>query len=194
MDKKELDSPELLVDYHQYLLKQSWRGDLYRKVWLYPQINRRLKGKTLDIGCGTGSFLKNRANTVGIDVNRYNVEYCKSMGLEAYFVEDSWPFEDASFDSAIMDNVLEHIEEPAGILAESRRILKTEGLLLIGVPAAAGYAWDHDHKIYYSEKKLKDTVEKAGFKQVENFHMPLKSEFLEMKMKQYCYFNLFAKL
>ncbi|MBY0518503.1 MAG: class I SAM-dependent methyltransferase [Bacteriovoracaceae bacterium] len=194
MDKNELESKELKAEYHHYLLKQSWRGDFYRQVWLYPRINSRLKGKTLDIGCGTGSFLSYRKNTVGIDVNEFNVNYCKELGFEAYFVPEKWPFEENTFDSAIMDNVLEHISEPSEILRESHRVLKKDGYLMIGVPAPAGYNWDHDHKVFYSEKKLRETVETFGFKQIEHFHMPLKSKFLELRMKQYCYFSVFAKL
>jgi SAM-dependent methyltransferase len=193
MDKKELESNELLVSYHNYLLKQSWRGDLYRKFWLYPQINKRLQGKTLDIGCGTGHFLSFRENTVGIDVNKFNVDYCNQQGLEAYHVGEKWPLEAESFDSAIMDNVLEHIEEPKGILEETKRVLKPGGILIIGVPAPAGYAWDKDHKIFYSEDRLQKTLEECGFKKVEIFHMPVKSKFLEAKIKQYCYFGVFVK-
>lgn len=193
MDKKELESNELLVDYHQYLLKQSWRGDLYRKVWLYPRINKRMEGKALDIGCGTGSFLKYRPNTVGIDVNKYNVIHCNKLGLEAYHVTERWPFADGSFDSAIMDNVLEHIDEPAAILQETFRVLKTTGSLIVGVPASKGFAWDNDHKIFYTEKSLKETMEKNGFKLYDFFHTPIRSKFLENRMKQYCYFGVFKK-
>lgn len=193
MDKKELESNELLVDYHKYLLKQSWRGDLYRKIWLYPRINKRMRGKALDIGCGTGSFLKFRPNTIGIDVNKYNVDYCTKLGLEAYHVNEKWPFADGTFDSAIMDNVLEHIDEPSSILQESFRVIKGSGRLIIGVPASKGFAWDNDHKIFYNENLLKETVESFGFELHEFFHTPINSKHLENRMKQYCYFAVFTK-
>lgn len=193
MDKKELENNQLLLDYHQYLLKKSWRGDLYRKFWLYPQINKRLKGKTLDIGCGNGKFLAFRPGSVGIDVNHFNVEFCVKQGFEAYTVSDQWPFENESFDSALLDNVLEHLESPEFLILEAKRVLKPGGRLVMGVPGPAGYAYDSDHKVYYPDEKLRKIIEPLGFKREENFHLPIKSKWLEMNMRQYCYFTVFLK-
>jgi SAM-dependent methyltransferase len=195
MDQNEIQKDELLLSYHQYLLKKSWKGDLYRKYMLYPAIRDNLKGKALDVGCGIGNFLAFRPNTVGIDINHYNVKYCHQRGFkEAYLVgEDTWPFLEESFDSAILDNVLEHLSDPLPLLSQISRVLKKKGILVIGVPAPAGFAYDSDHKVFYTEEKLRLLLEKIGFERINSFHKPIKSIFLEQKMRQYCYFGVFEK-
>lgn len=193
MNKKELENSEFLEGYHQLLLKKKWLGDIYRKFWLYPHINKYLKGNAIDIGCGNGNFLAYRPNTIGVDVNKFNVDYCMRQGFKAILVGDDLPFEANSFDSANMDNVLEHIEDPSKILEETKRVLRTGGTLAVGVPARRGFEWDQDHKVFYSEEKLKKTIECFGFKQIHTFHMPLKSTFLENRMKFYIYYSVFIK-
>ncbi len=196
MDRNELKVDEKLLNYHKYLLKKSWRGDLYRKFALYPAISKRLVGKALDVGCGIGNFLAFRPNTVGIDVNEYNVNYCKERGFpESYLVgEEPWPFQDSTFDSAILDNVLEHLTEPLPLLNQIKKVLRKNGRLVIGVPGPAGFAYDSDHKIFYSDESLETLMNSIGFKRVESFHMPVRSKFLENKMRQYCYFSVFEKV
>ena len=44
------------------------------------------------------------------------------------------PFPDNCFDSALLTEVLEHLEEPANALQEAHRILKPSGCLLLSVP------------------------------------------------------------
>ena len=125
VDQNDLTSQKA---YFNHLNITSWKGRLYRRYFLYPLISTKLKGKTLDVGCGLGSFLKSRKNCVGVDVNPYNIHYCKSLGLEAYHTKGTFPFEEGQFDSVILDNVLEHIEEPSLTFKEIRRVLKPGGI------------------------------------------------------------------
>jgi len=106
-------------------MRRSRLSGVYRRYFLYPRICHRLHGRTVDVGCGIGDFLQFRPNTIGVDINAHTVAYCKARGLDARLMEpDVLPFEDASFDSALMDNVLEHIAEPAALLRELRRVLR----------------------------------------------------------------------
>ena len=107
--------------YGEYLMRRSRLSGVYRRYFLYPRVCHRLHGRTVDVGCGIGDFLQFRPNTIGVDINAHTVAYCKARGLDARLMEpDVLPFEDASFDSALMDNVLEHIAEPAALLRELR--------------------------------------------------------------------------
>ncbi|ARN22640.1 class I SAM-dependent methyltransferase [Piscinibacter gummiphilus] len=179
--------------YFRYLLKRSKLGHLYRTYWLYPRLVRRLRGKTLDIGCGIGDMLAFRPQTTGVDVNEHTLRFCRERGLEAHLmVPDVLPFADMSFDSVLLDNVLEHIEVPAPLLAEVRRVLVPGGRFLVGVPGQRGWQSDPDHKVMYDEGSLRTTVERAGFRSVEVLHTPIgKSSLLDRKLRQYCLYGLF---
>jgi len=179
--------------YGEYLMQRSPLGALYRRFVLYPRICDRLRGQVVDVGCGIGDFLRFRPQTVGVDVNAHTVAYCRSQGLDARLMQpDILPFEDASLDSALMDNVLEHIANPDPLMRELRRVLRPEGRLLVGVPGGLGWNCDPDHKVRYDESSLKSTLKAAGFAPLETFYTPLwRSEWLSQHLRQYCLFGLF---
>jgi SAM-dependent methyltransferase len=180
--------------YFEYLMRRSFLGDLYRRYVLYPRLNLHLKGMVLDIGCGIGDMLSCRQNTVGLDVNPLNVAFCKKRELEAHIMKpDVIPFGDETFDSVLLDNVLEHIEKPSLLFKEIRRVLKADGILLIGVPGIKGYKSDDDHKVFYDEKKLLALAQKNHFNVNQFFYTPLvKSKFLNQHMRQYCIYSLWS--
>ena len=181
--------------YFEYLMKRSFLGDLYRRYVLYPRLNLHLKGRVLDVGCGIGDMLSYRKNTVGLDVNSLNVDFCQKRQLEAHMMKpDVISFKDKTFDSVLLDNVLEHIEKPSLLFKEIRRVLKPDGILLIGVPGIKGYESDDDHKVFYDEKKLHALAQKNNFNVNQFFYTPLvKSKFLSQHVRQYCIYSLWSK-
>ena len=182
-------------EYFEYLSRRSRLGALYRAHWLYPRLARRLVGRSLDIGCGIGDMLIHRGNMVGVDINPRTVAFCQSRGATALLMQpDALPFAQGEFDSALMDNVLEHIFQPQRLLSEVRRVLKPGGRLLVGVPGARGWASDADHKVFYDEGALRTCMSAAGFKPVECFYTPLwRSARLDEHLRQYCLYGLFAR-
>ncbi|MCB0413934.1 MAG: methyltransferase domain-containing protein, partial [Bdellovibrionales bacterium] len=183
------------LNYHKYLLNKSWKGELYRNFYLYPLLKKSLKGRVLDIGCGIGDFLRSRPKTLGIDINPYNIEMCHDKGLPACLVSSyDYPFSDKEFDGAIIDNVLEHLEDPAPMLSEVNRVMKIGGVVVIGVPGIKGFEADSDHKIYYDPKRLEDTAFRFGFKLKKIMHLPFKSKYLEENFKRYIYYGAFEKV
>ena len=181
--------------YFEYLMRRSFLGDLYRRYVLYPRLNFHLKGRVLDVGCGIGDMLSYRQNTVGLDVNPLNVDFCQKRQLEAHMMKpDIIPFRDETFDSVLLDNVLEHIEKPSLLFKEIRRVLKPDGILLIGVPGIKGYQSDDDHKVFYDEKKLHALAKKNRFNVNHFFYTPLiKSKFLSKQLRQYCIYTQWSK-
>jgi len=175
-------------EYFSYLNKRSTVGRLYRRYILYPNLSKRLSGKTLDIGCGIGDFLAFRSETTGVDINPYTVEYCKALGLDALVMQpDQLPFSAGSFDSVLLDNVLEHLDNPKVLLEEIRRVIKPSGLIIIGVPGRKGWNSDPDHKKYYDQESLKTCLIDSYYTIKEVFYMPLgKSSLLNKRMRQYC--------
>ena len=181
--------------YFHYLSKRSFFGKLYRNFILYPRLNKYLQGRVLDLGCGIGDMLNYRSNTLGVDVNPLNVNFCRKRNLDAYIMKSQIiPFEGKSFDSVLLDNVLEHIESPLFLFKEIRRVLKPDGILLIGVPGIKGYESDSDHKVFYDEKKLYALALKNRFNVNHFLYMPLiKSKFLSKHLRQYCIYTQWSK-
>jgi SAM-dependent methyltransferase len=179
--------------YCEYLMGRSRLGGAYRRYVLYPRISHRLTGRTLDVGCGIGDFLQFRPGTVGVDINPHTVAYCSARGLDARLMEpDVLPFEDASFDSALLDNVLEHLADPTALLREVHRVLRPGGCVLVGVPGLLGWDCDPDHKVRYDEGSLGATLGACGFAPAEVFHTPLwRSAWLSRRLRQYCVFGLY---
>lgn len=181
--------------YFDYLMHRSRLGELYRKYWLYPRLSRHLIGKALDIGCGIGDMLAFRRGTVGVDVNAHTVDYCCQNGFDARLMQsDVLPFQANAFQSALLDNVLEHLSEPNALLKEVHRVVAPGGQLLVGVPGVLGWKSDLDHKVFYDEKELRACVEKHGFIHVKTFHSPLwKSSWLASRLRQYCVYSVFQR-
>jgi len=99
----------------------------------------RPAGKALDVGCGLGVFLevcRDRGwEAVGVDLSAWACRRVVAQGLAVIpGTVESARFADGAFDVVHMNHVLEHIPEPLAFLNEIRRILKSDGRLLIEVP------------------------------------------------------------
>ncbi len=183
--------------YFEYLKTRGKIASIYRKYIMYPSIDKKLKGKVLDVGCGIGDFLSYRKNnTIGVDINSLNVEYCKKNGQEAYIIENNkFPFNDQSFDGVILDNVLEHLIEPKVTINEITRVLKPNGTLIIGVPGKKGYTMDNDHKKFYDEIEMNKLLSACNYTNVNFNYMPcfIKSDFLSKSIPQYVIYGIYNK-
>ncbi|MBI2673310.1 class I SAM-dependent methyltransferase [Candidatus Woesearchaeota archaeon] len=139
------------------------------------------KGKLLDVGCSIGTFLaiakKHGFDAYGIDINKSAVEYAKNLGLNAE-VKDLSSFKDKSFDIVILNDVLEHVENPIKMLKDIKRIMKEDGILEISTPNIgsilaniSGKKWLHikpnEHLYYFSPKTLAKILELSSFNLVE---------------------------
>ncbi len=107
--------------------------------------------KFLDVGCGAGYAMFKAQNELncsveGIDpdpgahgVGRFLKELVKSPEIKQGFAEDL-PYEANSFDVVYSSHVLEHVNDEQKSLQEMKRVLKEDGVLIIGMPTAA-MAW-----------------------------------------------------
>ena len=94
------------------------------------------KGRVLDIGAGVGDFLSVCKNdgwqTVGIEPSDKAKNIAKSKGVS--FVENLSELEDHSFDIITMWHVLEHVPNLKEQIAELKRLIKSNGTIIIAVP------------------------------------------------------------
>lgn len=126
-----------------------------------------ITGKTLDIGCGTKPYahLYQSNEYVGLEIdtpqNRANKQ------ADFYYDGNNFPFEDASFDSVVANEVFEHVFNPDNFLNEMFRVLKPEGMVLLTMP----FVWDEHEQPYdfarYSSFGIKSLLERHGFEVVE---------------------------
>lgn len=179
--------------YFHYLRQRSRLGLWYRRYWLYPRLSKFLHGHVIDVGCGIGDFLVHRTGTVGVDINPVNVEWCRLHGLDAHLIAPGViPVADDSFDGAVLDNVLEHLNIPYPLLVEIRRVLRPGGTLVVEVPGSRGYATDPDHKVFYDEVALVSTMAGLGFGLRRVLYTPVRSEWLDKHLRQYCLYGVFG--
>ena len=163
------------LHYYKYLKTTSIKGKIYRKIFLYPFLSIFLKGHFLDVGCGLGDFLSfGSKRSLGLDINKFNVDHCRSRGLRAELIKDGkFPVNDNSFSTINLDQVLEHISDPDSLLKEINRCLNIGGRLIVGVPCESGYKRDLDHKVFYNLKKIKKVLENYNFSILMTFYTPL---------------------
>ena len=106
-----------------------------------------IKGEFLDVGCGAGYAMRKAqelgCNAYGIDpdpgahgVGRTGSNYSvDDVVIKKAFAENI-PFEDEKFDTVYSSHVLEHVVDEDKSLQEMHRVLKNNGVLIIGMPTS----------------------------------------------------------
>ncbi len=93
--------------------------------------------RVLDLACGDGEYLSNFSkSSVGVDISEKNIDYCKKRGLNVLYanLNKELPFFDNSFDVIYASNIIEHVESPFNFLRECRRIVKSDGYIILCIP------------------------------------------------------------
>ena len=138
--------------------------------------------RVVDIGCSRGQFV-GFANEAGFQAEGVEpapdiAAAARALGLNVrsgLLEEQHYP--DASFDTASLFEVLEHLREPLPLLKECRRILKPGGVLLISTGntaswtvAAMGAGWDYfhiekdgGHISFFNPQSIATLAHNAGF-------------------------------
>jgi SAM-dependent methyltransferase len=100
-------------------------------------------GVLLDVGCGTGQFVeaarKAGYRARGLDLSTAQLEVARrrfrDVEVQAGRVHDyAEGMPPGSFDIVTAFQVLEHVADPLGFLADLRRLLRPDGYLAVGVP------------------------------------------------------------
>lgn len=114
----------------------------YMRDVLVHKLDSDPQGKrTLDIGCGGGflaeEFARLGCAVTGIDPSAPSIAqahaHAEAAGLTiTYRVAsgEAIPFDDATFDIAYCCDVLEHVNDPGTVIAETARVLKPGGVYL----------------------------------------------------------------
>ena len=150
----------------------------FHKICADPMI----RGDVLDIGCKHGTLammLSEKFEVVGVDKSVENIEIAESLALTKPIYGDSaddlqfqqaeiqsLPFEDESFDTVILAQVIEHLRDPED-LKELMRVLRPDGCLII--TTNVGFAhWDPDHQWFFLPDKTYEMLRGGWFFMEQN--------------------------
>jgi SAM-dependent methyltransferase len=109
----------------------------------------------LDIACGEGygsAALSTRAkNVIGMDVSYEAIEHARSRyGLDARIGSaEAMPLPDASVDTVVSFETIEHLSSPPEFIRECHRVLRPEGQLVISTPNRDVYSGDHSQNPFH---------------------------------------------
>ena len=100
------------------------------------------------------------------------------LRIRQHFLSEPFPFASETFQTVIMNQVIEHLEPTVAQRAvrEIFRVLRPEGMALINSPSRFNrHERDNDptHINMYSPKELQTLVREAGFEKVEALNRPL---------------------
>lgn len=149
--------------------EQSVRGLTYRAG-----------GRLLDVGCGGGAFLvwarRLGWEVVGVDPDPGAVRAARGHGLEVHVgTLDEVELGAARFDAIVLNHVIEHVSDPVGTLAASRRLLRADGCIVVVTPNVHslghrlfGRHWLHldppRHLYLFSPESLRRCAVRAGLR------------------------------
>lgn len=162
------------IDYYQYLFSRY--VDFIQKY--------KKKGCFLDIGCSIGTLLslarKRGFRVYGVERSTWAANYCrKELKMTVYSGEfEKLRLPGNYFDVIVINHVLEHMWDPLNSLKKMHRILKLDGILLVGVPniesimfTILGSNWPglqaKMHVWQFNKKTLTIVVEKSGFRVIK---------------------------
>jgi 2-polyprenyl-3-methyl-5-hydroxy-6-metoxy-1,4-benzoquinol methylase len=175
---------------------ESIKKDLFQRYWHSRRFNEvekliePIKDKVLDIGCADGLFSqqilgKSKASgLIGIDVEKSSIDWANKHWKNSkmkFEVGDAHnlKFKAGTFDAVFALEMLEHVESPAKVLKEVKRVLKKDGYAIFLVPTdnllfrviwflwlnfyPRGYVWRETHIQTYRNNYLPKICKAAGF-------------------------------
>lgn len=150
----------------------------------YVERFQKRRGKLLDIGCASGSFLNHARNrgweVIGVEPVRKAAEAGrKRYDLTIY--EDLpaiSPELENGFDAITLWDVLEHLPSPQAVLEKCRQLLKPGGSLFLSIPNLSSFdrrlfgtnwiGWDPPRHFYlFPRSALQDLLSRNGFSVLE---------------------------
>jgi SAM-dependent methyltransferase len=157
-------------------------------AWMADVIRPLCGKRVLEIGSGTGNLTRQlvpRDRYVASDINPLYVSTLGALRPDRPYLDvqhcdvtrrDTFPKGGADFDTVICLNVLEHVEDDAGALANIRTVLRPGGRALVLVPRGPGLMGTLDevlgHKRRYTPETLTAVASAAGFtvKEIQTFN------------------------
>ena len=173
----DLDSMYNYMEDDSYIESSKSRSIQAKKIAKYSSKFIKDKSKILDIGCGSGLLVKEFKDldyeAYGLEPSKFLAGEAKKNNLSVYHgTLENYNFLD-EFDLVTLIDVIEHVQNPVGLLNQIRNSLKEGGYLLIITPKRdsffrfiLGFKWWHyriAHVGYFSKSNLINFVRNAGY-------------------------------
>lgn len=169
MEKTEY---EKLYQFENYYWWHIGRSKIIYKL-LKNYLPRDNSFDILDVGCGTGinlGILEKFGKVVGVDPSKKALQFTRQRGFKNLIKAsaEKLPFPDKCFNLVTALDVIEHIADDLKALKELHRVLKSQGLLLVTVPAYQFIWSEHDEALHhfrrYTASQLHQKLNQAGFR------------------------------
>jgi len=163
------------------------KAPVWQNIFLKNFLNK--KGNLLDVGCGSGVFLKGVKkfgfNVYGIDFDNKSVKVAREeFSLKNVYNIDLKTFTESrkkdslKFDIITFFEVLEHQDDPIVFIREIKKLLRTGGYIAGSVPDSKRPFVERErnlntgdfpphHFLWFSENALRFLFEKEGFTDIK---------------------------
>ena len=123
-------------------LGAKWRRDGYRRIIAFATADIERAGvRVLDVGCDTGALLEVARDDfgfeiAGLDVSEEAAAVCRDKGIEVLVGDVTTVAIEETYDLIVLNDVLEHVADPAGLIARLATCLAPGGRVFISTPNA----------------------------------------------------------
>ena len=161
MENQELD--QVYRAYNGEFGEKRQKDVINRLNWIINNVDGE---NVLDIGCSQGIcdilLARKSKNVLGIDIEDESISFANSL-LEkesddvkkrVNFVNSDFikfNFQNKTFDTILITEVLEHLEEPEVFIEKSFELLKDDGKLIVTVPFGINESPGHLRTYYFNE-------------------------------------------
>lgn len=168
-------------DYAERLRRKQtmwWKGLLHVQAPYHWNLRRQGLGRTLDVGCGIGRNLGVLPpGSVGVDHNTEAVALARSMGHDAYTVQqfmDGAMAVPGAFDGLLLAHVVEHMEREQAlkVIRDYLPFVRAGGRVFLVCPQERGYASDPTHIWFAQDSDLRELVGTLGLELERSFSFP----------------------
>ena len=214
---------------------EYWEGDtVNEKIYAVPEVRRAFSRKfdrhlkiledssngaknLLEVGSGSGIFLETAAKrgwkVHGLDISPRAVELARDNCPTAHVI--CAPIERSglpigTFNLIALWDVIEHVEDPEGLLQQARSLLASGGYLIMETPDEGCFArqlvrFAHKatagrvsflralyypaHRWYFSRRAMATVLQRVGFDQIRFYREQTVSEFGQRKVSAYGVFQ-----
>lgn len=126
----------MTTDVGQSVFSVNWLVQRLHRRYVEAAVAEYARGRLLDVGCGQRPLInvleRHTQTCVGLETDR--ARYAHGPRPEVWGSALSLPFQDRAFDTVVAFQVLEHVPEPARMVAQMARVMRPGAHLILTAP------------------------------------------------------------